>query len=174
MPACTCGQASAPFGPVIDDLILKAGRTLQRGRRSRAACARAWRSERVEIGPHGSTQRPTNPREGYSQNSAQIDCFSARRYRCAWRKSGLNFLYSSQEIFANDKPCQPTAAPWTGFRRRAGRSAIICCRAGRAAFGILIPDEQSIFLNAMASTRATRNDWSWQHWRRLTSESRSR
>ncbi len=51
-------------GALPGSLILKARTALQRGRRFRAACARAWRSERVEIGPHGSTQRPTNPREG--------------------------------------------------------------------------------------------------------------
>ena len=59
-PAALPGAAAASLS---GGLTIKAATVLPLGRQTRAACARVSRSEGVEIGLDGPTQRPTNPRE---------------------------------------------------------------------------------------------------------------
>ena len=69
-------------------VIIKARVVLQRADAPARLCACVWWSRWDEISPHGSTQRPTNPRKRrtFTKHRA-IHRFSARRYSRAWRNN---------------------------------------------------------------------------------------
>ena len=67
----------------------------QGSRQDGAAHACVWRSECVEIGTHGSTQRPKSPCEmGNSPITAQIDRSLGRRHIRGWGKGAFKSLFA--------------------------------------------------------------------------------